>query len=115
MPKYNIFVVSPQDVSSLLQNLEGSDKSVSSTSAPTHECLANSHINELNRLTLSAKAMFRFDDLKSHLATVENLPVHNQALSAYLEKNGYSRSKVKDLKSGSTVTVWKHNSNHLFS
>ena len=115
MSKYNIFVVSPKDVSSVLRNLEKIDKPQSFNSRPTHECLADSHINELNRLTLSAKAMFRFDDLKSHLASVENLPVHNQALSAYLKKNGYSPSKVRELNSSSTVTVWKHSNNRFFS
>jgi len=118
MSKYNIFVVSPSDVSSVLHQLENPDlpktSRVSSKKA-THECLADSHLVELSRLVLSAKMMFHFDDLKSHLTRVENLPVHNQALSAYLKHNGYTPSKVKDLKTNSTTTLWKHNKSRFFS
>lgn len=127
MSKYNIFVVSPSDLPAVVNQLEvstnpkvkSSKTSVSfsqpeSTAIPTHECLAYSHKVELNNLTKSAKMMFKFHDLKRHLTDIQDLPIHNQALSAYLRKNNYHTLKIKDPSANTVITVWKHKTNKLF-
>ena len=113
MPKYNIFVVSPNDVNSLISALENpaSNKPL----LPTHEYLADTHKVEVDRLTSSTKMMFRFADLKEHLLSVENTPVNNQVLSAYLRESGYSKERLRAVGHNSQITVWKHNKNSFNS
>jgi hypothetical protein len=124
MSKYNIFVVSPSNLSSVIKDLEtpqvdnhsiSDSTATSDISKATHQCLAHSHKIELARLIQSSKVIFKFYDLKQHLRQIEDLPVHSQALSAYLYKNNYVPQKIKNLKGSSATTLWKHKNNSLFS
>lgn len=116
MSKYNVFVVSPENLEATLDKIN--QMSVNNPDfnpmLKPYQYMHKLHKDYLKPLLDNEYSMFEFKKVLNQLSELDpNLKVSNQVLSAYLKHNGFAPIKVKANKFGSLTTLWKHQNNKL--